>query len=70
MDFETVAVISCWFTVAIISSFYMIVFGKGVDIMFGVLLPIGFLVFVAVIVTFIILSNHDRDKLNNKGRKV
>ena len=70
MDFETVAVLSCWFTVAIISSVYMIFFGKGIDILFGVLLPIGFLIFVAVIVTFVVLSNHDRNKLNSKGRKV
>ena len=69
MDFETISVMSFWFTVAIISSVYIIVFGKGIDIMFGVLLPIGFLVFVAVIVTFVILSNHDRDKLNNKEEK-
>ena len=70
MDVQTVAIMSFWFTVAIISSVYIIVFGKGIDIMFGVLLPIGFLVFVAVIVTFVALSNHDRDKLNNKERKV
>ena len=49
-------IVSCWFAIAIISSVYMIVFGREVDIMFGVFVPIGFLILVAVIVTFLVLS--------------
>ena len=42
---------------AIISSVYMLVFGNEVDIMFGVFVPIGMLILVAVIVTFMVLSS-------------
>jgi len=41
----------------------MFVFGPDVDIMFGVFLPIGFLILIAVIVTFVVLSNIE--KTNN-----
>ena len=57
MDFKAAIIISCWFTVAIISSVYMLVFGNEVDIMFGVFVPIGMLILVAVIVTFMVLSS-------------
>ena len=56
MDSKAAIIASCWFAIAIISSVYMLVFGKEVDIMFGVFLPIGFLILVAVIVTFLVLS--------------
>jgi len=53
MDHRAVIIASCWFAVAIISSVYMWVFGSKLgDIMFGVFLPIGLLVLVAIIVTF------------------
>jgi hypothetical protein len=48
--------------VAIISSIYMLVFGREVDIMFGVFMPIGFLILVAVIVSFISLSSESEKK--------
>jgi len=57
LDFKAAIIISCWFTVAIISSVYMLVFGNEVDIMFGVFVPIGVLILVAVIVTFMVLSS-------------
>ena len=57
MELKTAIVVSCWFTVALISSVYMLVFGREVDVMFGVLLPVGFLILIALIVTFSVLSS-------------
>jgi hypothetical protein len=59
MDLKVAIIVSCWFTVALISSVYMMVFGNDIDIMFGVLIPIGFLILIAVIVTFIVLSSSE-----------
>ncbi len=56
MDSKAAIIASCWFAVAIISSVYMLVFGREVDVMFGVFIPIGFLILVAVLVTFLVLS--------------
>jgi Mg/Co/Ni transporter MgtE len=58
MEFRTAAIVSCWFSVAIIASVYMFVFAGSLgDILFGVFLPVGALVFVALIVTIILSSN-------------
>ena len=62
MDFKAAIIISCWFTVATISSVYMFVFGNEVDIMFGVFVPIGMLILLAVIVTFMVLSSAKPEK--------
>ncbi len=62
MDFKAAIIISCWFTVAIISSVYMLVFGNEVDIMFGLFVPIGMLILVAIIVTFMVLSSSEPKK--------
>ncbi|MEJ2242070.1 MAG: hypothetical protein P8Y18_08010 [Candidatus Bathyarchaeota archaeon] len=59
MDLKVAVIVSCWFTVALISSVYMLVFGRDIDIMFGVLMPIGFLILIAVIVTFVVLSSSE-----------
>jgi len=56
MDSKAAIIASCWFAIAIISSVYMLVFGREVDVMFGVFIPIGFLILVAVLVTFLVLS--------------
>jgi len=48
-------IISCWFAVALISSVYVwVALGGGYlgDIMFGLFLPIGLLIMVALAVTF------------------
>ncbi len=46
-------VVSCWFAVAAISVAYMWIFADKIgDALFGLLLPIGLLVLVAIIVTF------------------
>ncbi len=60
MEFKTAAIVSCWFSVAIIATVYMIVFAESLgDILFGVFLPVGALVFVALIVTIILSSNKE-----------
>ena len=46
-------VVSCWFAIAAISVAYMWIFADKIgDALFGLLLPIGLLVLVAIIVTF------------------
>jgi hypothetical protein len=62
MELKTAIVVSCWFTVAIVSSVYMLVFGREIDVMFGVLLPIGFLILIALIVTFMVLSSTESNQ--------
>ncbi len=55
MEFKTAAVVSCWLSVAVIASVYMIVFSGSIgDILFGVFLPVGLLVLAAVILTIVI----------------
>jgi hypothetical protein len=59
MEFKTAAVVSCWLAVALIASVYMLVFGNELgDILFGLFLPVGAVVLVALIVTFYLASNH------------
>jgi hypothetical protein len=59
MEFKTAAVVSCWLAVALIASVYMLVFGNELgDILFGLFLPVGALVLVALIVTLYLASNH------------
>jgi hypothetical protein len=66
MDSKAAIVVSCWFTIAIISSVYMLVFGREVDVMFGVFIPIGFLILIAVIVTFMVMSSLESEKSHTK----
>ncbi len=57
MDNKGAIVASCWLAVAVISSIYMWLFADKVgDILFGVFLPVGILVFLAFIVTIIVVS--------------
>jgi hypothetical protein len=57
VDFKTATVVSCWLAVALIASVYMIVFAGMIgDVLFGVFLPVGLLVFVALIVTIYVSS--------------
>jgi len=63
MEFKTAAVVSCWISVAIIASVYMIVFAGSIgDVLFGVFLPIGLLVLAALFVTIYVTSNSDKEK--------
>ena len=73
MDLGKAAVIvSCWFSLALIASVYMIVFaGKLGDILFGVFLPVGLLVLVGLAVTFFLASNPEQKppKDSNSGNE-
>ena len=63
MEDRAAIVVSCWFAVAIISSVYMWIFASKIgDVLFGVFLPVGLLVVVAVIVTIVVLSSSDSKK--------
>ena len=61
MDYRATIVVSVWLAVAIISSVYMLTFSNKLeDVMFGVFLPIGLLVLVAIAVTFGLVSRNER----------
>ncbi len=63
MEFRTAAIVSCWISVAVIASVYMIVFASKVgDVLFGVFLPVGLLVLVALVVTIYAVSISEQDK--------
>jgi hypothetical protein len=63
MDCKASIVASCWLAVAVISSVYMWLFADKVgDVLFGVFLPVGLLVFVAFIVTVIVISKTESGK--------
>ena len=65
MEFRTAAIVSCWLSVAIIASVYMIVFAGSVgDVLFGVFLPVGLLVLVALFVTIYITSSSNKEEIN------
>ncbi len=60
MDYRASIAVSCWLAVAIIASIYMFVFADKVgDILFGVFLPVGLLVLVAIAVTILMTSKPD-----------
>ena len=63
MEFKAVAVVSCWISVAVIATVYMVVFSNLIgDVLFGVFLPVGLLVLVALIVTVYVASSSNQDK--------
>ncbi len=54
MESKAAIIVSCWFSLAIIASVYMIVFASKLsDVLFGVFMPVGALVLVGLIVTFL-----------------
>ena len=58
MDTRAVIVLSTWLAVTVIAAVYMLVFSNKIgDVMFGVFLPVGLLVIVALVVTFTVLPN-------------
>ena len=60
MESRAAIVVSCWFAVAIIAVAYMWIFADKLgDLLFGVFLPIGLLILVALIVTFGITSRSE-----------
>jgi len=63
MDYRAYVVASCWLAIAIISSVYMWLFAEKVgDVLFGIFLPVGLLVFVAFIVTVVVISKPESEK--------
>jgi len=57
LDYKGITIASCWLAVTIISVAYMLIFSSQIgDVMFGVFLPVGLLVFVAVIITVYVTS--------------
>jgi len=63
MDYRAAIISSCWLAVAIISSVYMWIFAEKVgDILFGVFLPVGLLVLVALIVTFVVSASASKER--------
>ena len=55
---KAIVIASCWFSLAIIASVYMLTFADKLgDIFFGVLIPIGLLVLAGIIVTFVLNEN-------------
>ncbi len=62
MDYRAVIISSCWLAVAIISSVYMWVFADKISDAFGIIIPVGLLVFVAVIVTIVVSSRPESKK--------
>jgi hypothetical protein len=63
MDYRAAIVVSCWLAIALISSVYMWLFADKVgDVLFGVFLPVGLLVFVALIVTVVVVSKPEKGK--------
>jgi hypothetical protein len=60
---KAVTIASCWLSLALIASVYMIVFASKLgDILFGVFLPVGLLVLVGIVVTFFLASSSDQEK--------
>ena len=56
MDYRGVIVLSTWLAVTVIAAVYMLAFSSQIgDVMFGVFLPVGLLVIVALAVTFTVL---------------
>jgi len=63
MDYRAAIISSCWLAVAIISSVYMWIFADKIgDILFGVFLPVGLLVLVALIVTSVVSGSASKEK--------
>ena len=61
MDSRAAVIASCWLAVAIISSVYMFVFADKVgDVLFGVFLPVGLLVLVALVVTMVVSNSEPK----------
>jgi len=61
VDYRAAIIVSCWFAVTAISTVYMWIFGNLIsDLMFGLFLPVGLLVVVAVIVTLGVASSLNR----------
>jgi len=64
MNTKSLAIVSCWASVTIISVIYLVVFGDKIgDILFGVFVPIGILVFMALLVTVLAINSFEKEKM-------
>lgn len=62
MESRVALVVSCWLTMAMVSSVYMLVFGNEIgDIVFGVILPTGLLIIIATMITFVVLNSFESE---------
>ncbi len=60
---RAIVIASCWFSIALIASVYMVVFATKLgDVLFGVFLPVGLLVLAGLAVTFFLTSTSGQDK--------
>ncbi len=63
MDYRAAVISSTWIAIALISVVYMWVFADKIgDVLFGVFLPIGLLVLVALVVTVIVVNQQTQSK--------
>jgi hypothetical protein len=63
MDYRAAIISSTWIAIALIAVVYMWVFADKIgDPLFGVFLPIGLLVLIAVIVTLIVANQKMQSK--------
>jgi predicted membrane channel-forming protein YqfA (hemolysin III family) len=63
MDYRATIISSTWIAIALIAVVYMWVFADKIDdILFGVFLPVGLLVLVAIIVTLIMTNQQTQSK--------
>ncbi len=63
LDYRAAVISSTWIAIALISVVYMWVFADKIgDVFFGVFLPVGILVLVAVIVTLIVVNQRTQSK--------
>ncbi len=63
MDYRATIISSMWIAIALISVVYMWVFADKLgDVLFGVFLPVGLLVLVAVVVTVIVVTQQTQSK--------
>jgi len=62
LESRVALVVSCWLTMAMVSSVYMLVFGNEIgDIVFGVILPAGLLIIIATMITFVVLNSFESE---------
>ncbi len=63
MDYRATIISSVWIAIAVISVVYMWIFADKIgDVLFGVFLPVGLLVIVAIIVTFVVINSSSNRK--------
>jgi hypothetical protein len=63
MESRAAIAVSCWLAVAVISVAYMWIFADKIgDVLFGIFLPVGLLVLLALIVTFGLTSRPEPER--------